>query len=676
MSGGGGGTTGGGGGACICPTNTCGLFDAGCAMLECGLCLNGNECGVTTPNVCGRPRLCQADGWCFENPLPQGNTIHGMWVASDREVFLAGDNATLLLWNGEKHVTIPLPPLGDGVDLWGAHGRSSSDYFVVGTRGTILHFANNAFTLEALDVPQAVAFHSVRVDATGLAYAVAGSGEIFKRPLTGPPWQQMARTFGLYEWNALADDGVGDFMAVGTLRGIPAIARARFASGDGGIWREPSGQVPMLTGNAIWRSASGVTFIAGGAHDGGGAILERLDDGGWSSYFQTTQELTSMTGNGSGTLYVAGVRGLIARVEPDGGVTSVNGTSGWNALGRPNAGTFVEGSAGAVAFWPDDAGVLSLSSGHRRHINALCVDPRNEVFAAAEANPCSGPDCVVPMLDRASDGRWLVTNVMAPDASAAIGCGSALDFHSTAFNDSRNANGQVLAMSQVWNANPTPLAGQATSFWLERLGRGWIANSERPTTALPFVIRTAGVTISNADVVRYDGGGDLITVFGGVNVFNGPDEYGWALGENGLAFQVRDDGGLEPAARVGTSTFRTISGTELVDGGVLIIAAGESGSLFRFENGLPWVDEGALNVSRLTASAALRNGDLLVGGAQTLDAGTRVASRLFRRGAPWTVVPVLGDEAFSALTVRINDAGVTEAWIGRGGGAILQRTLP
>lgn len=43
---------------------------------------------------------CRADGWCWENPFPQGNDIQAMWVGSERDAWAGGANGLLMHWNG------------------------------------------------------------------------------------------------------------------------------------------------------------------------------------------------------------------------------------------------------------------------------------------------------------------------------------------------------------------------------------------------------------------------------------------------------------------------------------------------------------------------------------------------------------------------------------------------
>ena len=40
--------------------------------------------------------VVSADGWGWQNPLPQGNTLIGVWGSSFSDVFAVGDDGTIL----------------------------------------------------------------------------------------------------------------------------------------------------------------------------------------------------------------------------------------------------------------------------------------------------------------------------------------------------------------------------------------------------------------------------------------------------------------------------------------------------------------------------------------------------------------------------------------------------
>ena len=50
------------------------------------------RCVSTDPAV----RFCSSDGWCWQNPSPQGNPLRATWVQSPTNIWSVGDAGTIL----------------------------------------------------------------------------------------------------------------------------------------------------------------------------------------------------------------------------------------------------------------------------------------------------------------------------------------------------------------------------------------------------------------------------------------------------------------------------------------------------------------------------------------------------------------------------------------------------
>ena len=81
--------------------------------------------------------LAHSEDWVWQNPLPQGNNLSGVWGSSGSDVFAVGVGGTILHYNGGVWTTMTS---GVTNSLFGVWGSSGSDVFAVGTGGTILHF--------------------------------------------------------------------------------------------------------------------------------------------------------------------------------------------------------------------------------------------------------------------------------------------------------------------------------------------------------------------------------------------------------------------------------------------------------------------------------------------------------------------------------------------------------
>jgi hypothetical protein len=83
-----------------------------------------------------QPTWAQTSKWIWQNPLPQGNWLYGVWGSSGSDVFAVGDYGTIVHYDGSSWSSMSS---GTGNGLDGVWGSSGSDVFAVGDSGTILH---------------------------------------------------------------------------------------------------------------------------------------------------------------------------------------------------------------------------------------------------------------------------------------------------------------------------------------------------------------------------------------------------------------------------------------------------------------------------------------------------------------------------------------------------------
>jgi uncharacterized repeat protein (TIGR01451 family) len=109
---------------------------------------NWRRVAVTLAMVAGvllalGPATAQAQGagWQWQNPLPQGNGLSGIWGSSGSDVFAVGRAGTILHYDGADWSAMSSGTTEPLYGLWG-----SSDVFAVGHRGTILHYDGAAWS--------------------------------------------------------------------------------------------------------------------------------------------------------------------------------------------------------------------------------------------------------------------------------------------------------------------------------------------------------------------------------------------------------------------------------------------------------------------------------------------------------------------------------------------------
>jgi hypothetical protein len=87
------------------------------------------------------PRKVCSEGWCWENPQPQGNRLNGIWGSAAADVWAVGDYGTILHWNGDFWSA---SVSGTPFNLNGIWGNRADDVWAVGQGtnegSTILHW--------------------------------------------------------------------------------------------------------------------------------------------------------------------------------------------------------------------------------------------------------------------------------------------------------------------------------------------------------------------------------------------------------------------------------------------------------------------------------------------------------------------------------------------------------
>ena len=367
-------------GPCIpivaCPGSAqCGTFDAGCGQaLECGVCSAPDECGTLRANTCSLPKLC-TQGFCWENPLPQGNTLLATFAFSARAVWAVGEAGTVVFWNGERTYLVDV---GTTVDLRGIHASNPNDIYVVGDQGTIIHFGGTTWQREA--TPGVYRINVVWVAPNGTVFAGANGGAILKR--VAGVWTEMS-----FNPATSTTDIVG---LVGLDTGEV------YATSVSRVWRLPTLVTNSWVGDTIWpgmqrdpmlMTAIGGQLFAGGKVTGQnfGTLSERQADAGWRQYGSSVPTgFSALIATAAGP-FVGTNAGSVTKLERDGGLASasLSRDGGLFAL-TPLADdtVFVVGESGTMAL-VGDAGVRELSWGGTATVNGLCGYADSNAYGAA-----------------------------------------------------------------------------------------------------------------------------------------------------------------------------------------------------------------------------------------------------------------------------------------------------
>ncbi|HOW51736.1 MAG TPA: hypothetical protein PLV42_06805 [bacterium] len=113
----------------------CGDIDLGDKTISCGACADPDTCGGGgTPYVCGHP-LCE-EGWCWENPYPQGDDLNDIYALDATHVWAVGDSVAIF-YNGVSWERIPYQ-LRQGGNIQAVYAADADNVWAVATDGCIL----------------------------------------------------------------------------------------------------------------------------------------------------------------------------------------------------------------------------------------------------------------------------------------------------------------------------------------------------------------------------------------------------------------------------------------------------------------------------------------------------------------------------------------------------------
>jgi hypothetical protein len=115
---------------------------------SCGTCAATSVCGAVTPNLCAPYQepfsaICNPEGYCWENPLPFGNTLQDVQVVAADDIWAVGSEQLLLHydgtgWSGSFDGKKPA--------LRAIWANGGSDLWAVGDSGSVLHRQGGAWT--------------------------------------------------------------------------------------------------------------------------------------------------------------------------------------------------------------------------------------------------------------------------------------------------------------------------------------------------------------------------------------------------------------------------------------------------------------------------------------------------------------------------------------------------
>ncbi len=344
--------------------------------------------------------VVSSDGWGWQNPLPQGNNLRGVWGSSSTDVFAVGAGGTILHYNGSTWIGMTSSTANN---LYGIWGSSSSDVFAVGASGTILHY--NGSNWSAMTSGTTNTLRGVWGSSASNVFAVGHSGTILH--YDGSNWSVMTSgtTNNLYGiWGSSSSDvfAVGasgtilhydgsnwSSMTSGTTNALQGVwgssASDVFAVGysgtilhyDGSTWSAmTSGTTEWLCG--VWGSSATDVFAVGGS----GTILH-YDGSTWSAMSSgTTKWLYGIWGSSASDVFAVGDSGIILHYDGSTWSAMSSGSTWWlyGVWGSSSTDVYAVGDSGTILHY-DGSNWSAMSSGTSNNLYGVWGSSATDVYA-------------------------------------------------------------------------------------------------------------------------------------------------------------------------------------------------------------------------------------------------------------------------------------------------------
>jgi hypothetical protein len=524
-------------------------------LLACGSCPSGEVCGAAGPGRCGAP-ICTEAGFCWESPLPQGNTLETAIAFGSADAWVAGGAGTVLHWNGARWSATPTGTRANLRALWGA---SSADLWAAGS-GTLLRWNGSAWaSWPAPDAPGVVE-NFYGLDGSSADDVWLAGDAVFR--WNGASWAQVPGATGV---DGLSVAAPGDVWAT---RWNGDVVRWQ-----GSGWTTVHSGPALLT--SIWAaSATDVWVGCASWLDGSGGLLH-FDGDSWTkltSLDGTSLEGTSPVVSGSGPDDVWVVTG--------GGLVFHRDASGWKRIASPTL-----RGLNAVAPTGDGGAVAAGSRGELVRATAGGIEPWSSAWVGFK-----------PRLTATLSGEVV---------AASTGGGTAL-WDGTGWQALPAAvSGEVI--DALWGASVNDLWAGGVHLWHRTTGdwfTGDWSQSIGPGFASPKSIwggapNDVWAVGGSSTIWHYDGrwsvtggvGPSLTEVWG-----SGPLDV-WAVGAGGTI--LRHQGGAfdawEPVDSTTTSSLQTVWGSGPTD----VWAGGAAGTLLHW-NGSAWSAEASPTTDAIT----------------------------------------------------------------------------
>ncbi len=335
-------------------------------------------------------QVCSRDGWCWQNPLIQGNDLWRIVPTNDpkQRYWAVGSYGTILRGNGQYWSPVPS---GTTRSLYGIWQNGAKDIWIVGAAGTILHWDGEKISAVPSSTNQAL--YSIWGSGTNDIWAVGGDAGLIIH-WDGVAWRTVLAgdDLGSYPFasqtKAVWGSGASDVWIVGSGGTSSAYAAWHW---DGLTWKFIDLAPPLIVLEDlvdVWGTGPQDVWAVGGR-----AALFHWDGAAWSQISTTIDKnLLAISGNREGA-WISGSAGTILRLSGSHWSTINNG--GYDDL------------YSIAGLTPDDAWAVG-HKGVLRHWNGAVwsYDRYASISNSITAISGAGPDEVYTISEGKNLLRW------------------------------------------------------------------------------------------------------------------------------------------------------------------------------------------------------------------------------------------------------------------------------
>lgn len=549
----------------------------------------------------------------WQNPMPSGDVIQGVWGSAANNVYAVGGAGTLLRYDGSTWQLLS-KRLGM-CRLWDISGTAANDIFVVGDKGEIWHYDGSLWS--QMTSGTNASLRGVYAFSSRNVWAVGDGGVI--RRWGGSNWQPIVQNETTDNLIAIWGISGSRFFVLTDNRVTPLLLNVN------GNWALATG-MPSINAQDIWGTAADSLFIVGSV-----GTIAQLSGTTWDfSSPGGTETLSGVYGFAANSAFAVGSNSTILKFDgtnwrdeglpgefdllavwgtsatdahalgTSGGIYDLGAVGAWTmssttasaatmrSITAAGSSRYAAGVGGIILSNPGNpgSGWMQMSSGTALDLNSIFAVGPNDVYAVGvsgeirhyDGSSWSGQNSTT---NQDLGGVWGNSDTSV----VAVGADSPLFYDGTSWS-AMTAPANASDLLAVWGAASNNIVAVGRNGTIMRFdGTQWVAEASPVSTTLRVVTGSAADNIyaagDNAVVLHYDG------TLPWTDVMNGQfqlDFYGAAISSTQGVFVTGDLGGI--CHRVGSSweelpfTNQNQRGVA-VDGSGNVFFAGQGGSIIR-----------------------------------------------------------------------------------------------